>query len=62
MRWILGAEDHEGYWMLDNLELMTYIAGSTIGEKYNNIQPRLFREKAGLSEEQFIDLLKHWLI
>lgn len=62
MRWILGAESHEGYWMLNNQKLATYLAGSAIGEKYNNIQTRLFREKAALSEEQFIDLLKHWLI
>lgn len=33
MRWILGAESYEGYWILDNQDLVTYIAGSVIGEK-----------------------------
>lgn len=62
MRWILGAESHEGYWMLNNQELTTFIAGSAIGEKYNNIQTRLFREKQAFTERQFIKSLKDWLL
>jgi hypothetical protein len=62
MRWILGAESHEGYWMLNNQELTTFIAGSAIGEKYNNIQTRLFREEQAFTERQFIKSLKDWLL
>lgn len=61
MRWILGSENHEGYWMLDNLELMNYIAGSAIGEKYNNIQTRLFREVKPFDGRNFIKEMKSWL-
>lgn len=31
MRWILGSEMHEGYWMLDNKQLLEYITGKEIG-------------------------------
>lgn len=62
MRWILGTEDKEGYWILSNKEMMQYIANGTIGEKYNNIQMKLFREKVSFSERQFINALKEWLV
>jgi hypothetical protein len=61
MRWILGTEIHEGYWMLNNKEIMDYIAGSAIGEKHNNIQMKLFRERKPSTERQFIKSLKEWL-
>ncbi len=51
MRWILGTENQEGFWLLDNQELLAYIAGNTIGEKYNNIQTKLFREKRPYTED-----------
>lgn len=62
MQWILGNEHHEGYWMVDNKALMNYISGSVIGEKFNNIQTRLFRELEPLSEKRFIKALKDWLL
>lgn len=62
MRWILGSEVHQGYWMLDNKQLLEFIAGKEIGEKYNNIQTRLFREEKALSERQFFKSLKDWLL
>lgn len=62
MRWILGSEGHDGYWMLDNKELVKYIAGKEIGEKYNNIQKRLFNEVESCNEKQLVQLLKEWLL
>jgi len=62
MRWVLGTEDKESYWLLTNQEIMQYIAKGTIGEKYNNIQKKLFREKEPYTEKQFIKALKEWLI
>jgi len=52
---------HEGYWMLDNKQLLEYIAGKEIAEKYNNIQARLFREENAFSERRFIKSLMDWL-
>lgn len=62
MRWVLGSENHEGYWMVTNKVLMDYIAGSVIGEKYNNIQTRLFKDLPPFTERGFIKELKNWLL
>jgi hypothetical protein len=62
MRWILGSEVHNGFWMLDNKELVRYIAGKEIGEKYNNIQKKLFTEVESCNEKQLIQLLKDWML
>lgn len=62
MRWVLGVEDMEGYFLLQNSQLVKHIAGGVIGKKYNNIQMKLFKEELSLSEKQFITALKEWLL
>jgi hypothetical protein len=61
MRWILGAEGHEGYYLLKNSELRRYISGGGIGEKYNNIKPKLFKTEIPSTELELIGKLKIWL-
>ena len=62
MRWVLGVEDIDGYFLLQNSQLVNHIAGGVIGKKYNNIQMKLFKEELSLNEEQFIAALKDWLL
>lgn len=62
MRWVLGVEDMDGYFLLQNSQLVKHIAGGVIGKKYNNIQMKLFKEGLSLSEKQFIAALKDWLL
>ena len=62
MRWVLGVEDIDGYWVLKNSELKEYLSGGTIGKKHNNIQAKLFKEELPLTEKQFIASLKTWLL
>lgn len=62
MRWVLGVEDMDGYFLLQNSQLVNHIAGGVIGKKYNNIQMKLFKEELSLSEVQFIAALKDWLL
>ena len=62
MRWVLGVADMEGYFLLQNSQLVKHIAGGVIGKKYNNIQMKLFKEELSLSELQFIAALKDWLL
>jgi len=62
MRWVLGVEDMDGYFLLQNSQLVKHIAGGVIGKKYNNIQMKLFKEELSLSEAQFIAALKAWLL
>lgn len=61
MRWVLGVEDMEGYFLLQNSQLVKHIAGGVIGKKYNNIQMKLFKDEISLNEKQFITALKDWL-
>jgi len=62
MRWILGVEDIEGYYLLKNSQLSGYVSGGKIGTKYNNIQPKLFRHESTLNRTELIQSLKDWLL
>lgn len=62
MRWVVGKENDNKIYFLSNEEIMKYVSGGQIGEKYNNIQSRLFIEENGMIESQFIAALKAWLI
>lgn len=61
MRWILGVEDQDGYLFLPNSTVRKYLSGSGIGEKYNNISSRIFREEHLLSEVDLCNSLQSWL-
>lgn len=62
MRWILGSENKDGFWIMDNMTISSYIAGKEIGEKYNNIQTRIFDDSKSLSETKLIQSLRSWLV
>ena len=62
MRWILGSENKDGFWIMDNTTISSYIAGKEIGEKYNNIQTRIFDDSKSLSETKLIQSLRSWLV
>lgn len=62
MKWILGTEDSESYWFVDNETLRNYISGSEIGQKFNNIQKKIFKDIEPKSKEQLIIDLKNWLL
>lgn len=59
--WILGHEEREGYWLVNNETLRNYLNGGGVGEKYNGIQMKLFREIQPLTSEEIIDNLSNWL-
>jgi hypothetical protein len=62
MRWILGNEDREGFWLLTNEELSQNLSGKEgIGKKYNNIKLAIFRTFNAFSERELLALLKKWL-
>lgn len=62
MYWILGTENEEGYWIINNTDILKYISGGGIGTKYNNIQNKIFKETTPISKLQLIALLRDWLI
>lgn len=59
--WILGHEEREGYWLVDNETLRNYLNGGGVGEKYNGIQLRLFREIQPLTRDELTVQLCNWL-
>jgi len=61
LRWIIGSEDKEVYYLFNNSQLITYIQGGSVGTKFNGIQKRLFKEKSGINRIQLIEELKNWL-
>lgn len=61
LRWVLASEEHDGYVFVDSTTIRNYIAGGNIGEKFNNIQSRIFKQEALLSQEDFTNALTRWL-
>lgn len=61
MRWILGHEDSEQYWFVNNNTIRQYLNGDKVGEKYNGIKIRFFREVEPVSKLELINQLKLWL-
>lgn len=59
--WILGNEDSEDYWLVNNATLRNYLNGDKVGEKYNGIKLRIFKDLEPVSKETLINLLKEWL-
>jgi hypothetical protein len=62
LRWVIGAEDTDKIYFLTNETLMKYLSGGSLGEKFNNIQKKIFKVEEGLTEQQFILELKNWIV
>lgn len=61
LRWAISSEDSDKIIFVSNDTLLNYISGGTIGQKFNNIQKKIFTEVKGLTEAEFISELKKWL-
>lgn len=61
LRWIIGSENNEHFYFLDNKELMLYIKDGIIEEKYNNIQKKIFKTALIHNEVELIEKLKKWM-
>ncbi|SFR83967.1 hypothetical protein [Maribacter stanieri] len=62
MRWILGHEDSEQYWFVDNNSIRQYLNGDKVDEKYNGIKIKFFREVQSISKVELITKLSVWLL
>ena len=62
LRWALASEDHEAgkVLFLSSEVLRKYLSGGQLGEKFNNIQSKIFREQPWLTEEEFVQQLCTW--
>ena len=60
-RWVLSNDTTDKIFVLSNDGISQYIAGGTVGEKFNNFQHRLFRTEEGMHENEFILSMISWL-
>ena len=61
LKWIIGSEDSDSYFLFDNAGLYKYIQGGTVGEKFNGIKKKLFKEVVGINREQLVTELTNWI-
>lgn len=61
LRWILGNEDSENYWFVDNSTLRNYLNGDSVGEKYNGIKLKIFKDVNSLIKSELEIKIKEWL-
>lgn len=62
LRWILGSELYEDYYLVDNNTLMDYLQGDEIADKYNGIKKEILRSVNGISFDTLISQLEGWLL
>lgn len=62
LRWLLSTNDNEHFYFLSNEDILNYISGGKISEKYNNIQNRLFTSHKGICEDELIEALRKWIL
>jgi hypothetical protein len=61
LRWILGKEDSEEYWFVDNNKIREYLNAGVIGKKHNGITAKFFKEVNSMNKTELIDKIKEWL-
>lgn len=61
LRWIIGSEESDKYFLLDNSELSNFLQGGGVGDKFNGIQKKLFKDSVGINREELINKLRNWL-
>jgi len=61
LKWILGNEDSERYWFVDNATIRRYLNGNNVGDKYNGIKLRFFQEVGSIDKSELTCRLKEWL-
>ncbi|WP_276976632.1 hypothetical protein [Flavobacterium filum] len=61
LRWILGKENSEEYWFVDNNKIREYLNAGVIDKKHNGITAKFFKEVNSMNKVELIDKIKEWL-
>lgn len=61
LRWVIGADGFDGVLFEPSKTIREYISGGAIGDKFNNIQSKIFRDLKGLQAAQLERSLEEWL-
>lgn len=62
LRWIIGSDEFKGVLFERSATIRQYVAGGVVGDKFNNIQSRIFKDLNGLSDDQLETALEQWFI
>lgn len=64
LRWAIASEAHpeNGIIFVPSDVIRKYVSGGEVGQKFNNIQAKIFREVSGFDEQGFISELIKWVI
>ncbi|MDA2933462.1 hypothetical protein MYX82_03875 [Acidobacteria bacterium AH-259-D05] len=64
LRWVIvdGREPSASFLFVPTSKITQFLAGSKIGEKFNNIQLRIFEEVTPLAEDTLVHELCKWLL
>lgn len=60
LRWILASKNHGSgkILFLSSAEIKGYIAGDSVGEKFNNIRLKIFSEQKMINEDELVNAMK----
>jgi hypothetical protein len=63
LRWVIASEAHpeNGIIFAPSDVIRQYVSGGKVGQKFNNIQAKIFREVSGLDEKGFVAALSKWV-
>jgi len=62
LRWVIGSEEQNDFLFVSSDVVRQFISGGEVGDKFNNIQTRIFTEASGCGEEQFVEELTNWVL
>ncbi|GLX86965.1 hypothetical protein tloyanaT_32180 [Thalassotalea loyana] len=64
LMWLIAGEGHSdnGVIFVPSSIIRNYLSGGSVGEKFNNIQNRIFSEVTGYNEEDLVNKIESWLI
>lgn len=63
LRWAIASEAYpdNGIIFVPSEIIRKYVSGGEIGQKFNNIQAKIFREVSGFDEQGFVVALRKWV-
>ena len=64
LHWLISGEGHieNGIIFTSSSVIRQYLSGGEVGQKFNNIQQRIFKEVEGYDEEALVKELESWLV
>jgi hypothetical protein len=60
--WTFQKENDSRYYILENKDCMKYVMGGNIGKKQNNFQEKLFDSVKPLTENEYLNWIKNWML